>query len=315
MLKNKTVLITGATGFIGANLTRRCQDAGAETHIFTRTVSNTWRLQDRLQDVRGYDVDLLDSENVKTMVHNIQPEVIFHTATYGGYPFQKEPQQIVQANLIGTLNLLDACAQTDFEIFVNSGSSSEYAIKNASLQEDDLLTQSSFYGISKAAATLFCKLKAQETDLPITTLRLFSPYGYYEDASRLIPSVILACLSGQSPQLSSPQSVRDFVFIEDVIDAYMKVVEQPQKAKAQIINIGSGQQHAICEITDKIIELTRSKEKPQWHSIPNPRIEPKMWQADISKAKELLGWQPAYALTAGLEKTVTWFRNNESLYR
>ncbi len=110
MLKNKKVLITGATGFIGANLTRRCQDAGAETHIFTRTVSNTWRLQDRLQDVRGYNVDLLDCEEIKTAIHEIRPDVIFHTATYGGYPFQKQPYSIIQTNITGTMNLLNVCS-------------------------------------------------------------------------------------------------------------------------------------------------------------------------------------------------------------
>jgi nucleoside-diphosphate-sugar epimerase len=131
---------------------------------------------------------------------------------------------------------------------------------------------------------------------------------------RLIPSVILACLQNRNPQLSSPQSVRDFIFIDDVIDAYMKAAGQPQKAKAHIFNIGAGQQHAISKIADKIIELTGSKNTPQWHTIPNPRIEPKMWQADISKAKDILGWQPVCDLTTGLKKTIHWFRENAAFY-
>ena len=317
MIKNKRVLITGSTGFIGANLTRKCLDVGAQVYILTRATSDKWRIQDILQDVNEYDIDLLEHEKLKSSVQNIKPEVIFHTATYGGYPFQKEEGRIIQTNLEGTINLVDACSKIGFDVdvFVNTGSSSEYGIKDNPIKETDLLEPNSVYGASKASATLFCQTKAKIGNLPIITLRLFSPYGYYEDPTRLIPSVVISCLEGRNPQLLSPQSVRDFIFIEDVVETYMKVVEQPKKAGVEIFNIGSGRQYTVKEVVDVVVKLMGNSIKPEWGTMPNPRVEPKMWQADISKAKEILGWQPKYNLTQGLEKTIDWFRENKRLYK
>lgn len=314
MLKNKRVLITGATGFIGANLVRRCLDVGARVFILTRVASEKWRIEDVLGNVQERIVDLLDYERLEKVVGEVKPEVIFHTAAYGGYFFQKLADAIMMTNIVGTMNLVNACSRIGYEIFVNTGSSSEYALKDAPIKEDDLLNRNSYYGIAKAAGTLFCQLKAVEEGLPITTLRLFSPYGYYEEPVRLIPSVIISCLKGQDPQLSSPASVRDFVFVEDALDAYLKVAAYPERAKSKIFNIGSGHQHSVAEVVSTIIKISGSRVKPQWGVSPNPRVEPKMWQADIGQASDILDWHPRYDLENGLKKTVEWFGKNLKLY-
>lgn len=313
-LKNKKVLITGSTGFIGANLTRKCIDAGAQVYIFTRAVSNKWRVKDILCDINEYDVDLLEYEKVKTVVHKIRPEIIFHTATYGGYPTQKQSDSIIQTNITGTMNLLNACSQIGFEMFVNTGSSSEYGIKDSPIKETDSLNPNSCYGIVKGAATLLCQLKAREENLPITTLRLFSPYGYYEDSTRLVASVIIACLKGENPKLSFPNSVRDFIFIEDVIEAYIKTTVQSDKAKSEIFNIGGGQQFTVREVVNTIVNLVGNNVEPEWGIMPNHRVEPQIWQADITKATNIFNWQPHYSLKEGLAKTIEWFRKNFALY-
>ncbi|MFA5392042.1 MAG: SDR family NAD(P)-dependent oxidoreductase, partial [Candidatus Omnitrophota bacterium] len=89
MLKNRRVLITGATGFIGANLVRKCLDAGAKVSILTRSASEKWRIEDILGEVQECVADLLDYDRLKKVVSKIKPEIVFHTATYGGYFFQK----------------------------------------------------------------------------------------------------------------------------------------------------------------------------------------------------------------------------------
>ena len=114
------------------------------------------------------------------------------------------------------------------DLLVNTGSSSEYGIKNSAMKESSLLEPVTEYGVSKAAATLFCQSYAVTENLPIVTLRLFSPYGRYEQKSRLVPSVILAALQKINPKISSRQFVRDFIFIDDVLDAY-EAVTQSQK--------------------------------------------------------------------------------------
>jgi len=314
MLKKKKVLITGATGFIGANLLRKCLELGAQVHIFTRTISNKWRIEDTLEDISEYCIDLLDYDKLEAIVSDIKPEIILHTAIYGGYPFQKDVNKITQTNIIGTSNLIDACAKSGFSLFVNTGSSSEYGLKDAPISEIDLPEPNSIYGISKTAASLVCRAKSKSENLPIVTLRLFSPYGYYEEPTRLIPSVITSCLKKEGPRLSSPDSVRDFIFIEDVIAAYMKAVENRNKIAGEIFNIGSGRQYSVREVVDRIIELTGAKVYPQWGNILNPRNEPLKWQANISKAKDTLGWEPQYSLKDGLNKTIEWFKENLSLY-
>ena len=312
-LKGKKILITGSTGFIGANLVRRFLKIDAEVYIITRTTSNKWRIKDILKDVNEFCVDLLDYERLASIILDIKPEIIFHTAIYGGYPFQKDIKKIIESNFIGTVNLVNACQKVDFELFVNTGSSSEYGLKSKPMTEKDILEPVNDYGVSKAAATLYCQAVARREKMPIVTLRLFSPYGYYEESTRLIPAVIMACLRGENPKVTSPNYVRDFIFIEDVTDAYIKVIETSD-ISGEIFNIGYGKQHSVEEVVDEIIKLTKSEVKPEWGNAPKWQNEPNKWRADISKAKDILKWQPKHSLEQGLAKTVKWFMENMPLY-
>jgi nucleoside-diphosphate-sugar epimerase len=122
------VLVTGATGFVGSCLTRRLVDLNYDVHIFTRSNSNKWRVEDLLGRVAEHEVDLRDAGNVATLVAKIAPAIVCHLATHGGFAFQKNPTVIMESNLIGTINLLRACEKTGFDCFINTGSSSEYGV-------------------------------------------------------------------------------------------------------------------------------------------------------------------------------------------
>ena len=312
-LKGRKILITGSTGFIGANLARKFLKIGAEVYILTRITSDKWRIKDILKDVNEYCVDLLDYEKLASIILDIKPEIIFHTAIYGGYPFQKDIKKIIESNFIGTVNLVNACQKVDFELFVNTGSSSEYGLKSKPMIEGDMLEPVNDYGVSKAAATLYCQAVARREKVPIVTLRLFSPYGYYEEPTRLIPAVIMACLRGENPKVTSPNYVRDFIFVEDAIDAYIRVIETSD-ISGEIFNIGYGKEHSVGEVVDEIIKLTGSKVKPEWGNAPKWSNEPNNWQVDIFKAKDVLKWEPKHRLEKGLAKSVKWFRENVALY-
>lgn len=314
MVSNEKILITGATGFIGANLTRALLEKGAKVYIFTRKTSDKWRIKDILKDITEYCVDLTYEQEVENIISHIKPEIIFHTAVYGGYPSQTDCKKIYETNLIGTINLINACRKSGFKLFINAGSSSEYGIKKWPMKESDTLEPVSDYGISKALATLFCQMKVKSEHLPITTFRFFSPYGYYEKATRLIPSVILSCLKGKSPEVLSPCAVRDFIFIEDVIDICLKSMENKDKVAGEIFNIGYGVQYSVEEVVNEIIQLTGNVVKPVYKSVFNSRIEPQIWQADISKVRDVLGWVPRYDLKTGLSKSIRWFAENMILY-
>ncbi len=312
-LNGNKVLITGATGFIGANLVRMALKEGSEVYIITRKESDKWRINDVLTYIVEYNADLQDYDKLKCIISRIKPEIIYHTATYGGRPNQKDAVRIMQTNLIGTINLITACKKYGFDLFVNTGSSSEYGIKEKTMQEEDLLEPVNDYGVSKSAVTQYCQAIAKNEDLPIVTLRLFSPYGSYEESVRLIPSVILSCLRRKKPKISSPNFVRDFVYIQDVLDAYAKLSEV-RPLSGEIFNIGSGKQCTVGDVANKIIELSGydiefDTGMPQgW---PN---EPKKWEADISKANDILGWKPKYDLENGLTETIRWFRKKIILY-
>ncbi len=314
-MKNKKVLITGATGFMGANLARYFLEKGDEIFVFTRRTSDKWRIRNILGNISEYYVDLKDSVNLEKIIKKIKPQIVIHTAVYGGYSFQNDTAKIIEANCTGTVNLINALKGARIELFINTGSSSEYGIKPKPMKETDLLEPFSVYGVTKAAADLYCHAIAKEENMPVVTLRLFSPYGYYEEKNRLVSSVILSCLKFRNPKLSSPDSVRDFIFIEDVVTAYEKVIDNKNKVKGEIFNIGSGKQHTVGEIAENIVKLIGNKVKPEWGKIANPRQEPECWQADISRAKRLLNWEPKYSLRQGLEKDINWFKRNIALYK
>jgi len=312
--KGRRVLITGASGFIGANLVHKTLCEGAFVTILTRNSSNKWRIREVLKDVAEYSVDLLDRDRLEHVILHIKPEIILHAAVYGGYPSQDDTIKILETNIVGTANLINVCSKIDFELFINTGSSSEYGIKLRPMKEDDVLEPPTPYGVSKASAALYCRAVALSYGRPIVTLRLFSPYGYYEDSKRLIPSVVLSCLRGLNPRVSSPDSVRDFIFVEDVMELYIKAAENRERIAGQIFNAGCGIQQTIGKVVTDIIKLTEANVEPEWNAVSNPRIEPKVWRADISKTQKLLNWQPKYHLEEGLEKTITWFRENMQLY-
>ena len=314
VLRGKRILITGATGFIGSNLLRRCIKGGADVFIFIRKDSNTWRIKDVMANVKKFLVDLTYKETIEKSVNKIKPEIIFHTAVYGVASNQSDRERMTAVNLKGTLNLIDCCKKIDYGLFVNSGSSSEYGLKTQAMREEDILEPFSPYGVSKAMAGLYAQKIARDCNKPIVTLRLFSPYGYFEDHNRLIPAVILSCLKGENINLSSPHSVRDFIFIDDVVDAYLNVFECRDKISGVIFNIGSGIQYRIEDVVKKIIKLTGSKVKPQWGFLKNPRVEPSCWQANQDKAEKELCWVPAHTLGKGLAKTIKWFKKNINLY-
>lgn len=312
-MKTDRILVTGAAGFVGACLTRKLVGLFGEVNVIARQSSNLWRIKDVTDKIILHRVDLTDAASLSGIIQKMRPEIIFHLATYGGYYSQRDANKIFETNLIGTKNLLTALSGVGFKAMINTGSSSEYGLKTQPMSEGDLLEPVTEYGVSKATATLYCQMVARRNNLPVCTLRLFSPYGFFEGAQRLVPSVILACLAGRDPELSFKEPVRDFIFIEDVADAYLKAAFAPA-AGGQILNIGSGKEHSVGEVVEKIITLTGKKVSPRWGSVKNLRPEPVTWVADIGKADKLIQWKPAHSLDEGLEKTVAWFRQNRHLY-
>ena len=180
------------------------------------------------------------------------------------------------------------------------------------MEELDILEPLEAYGVSKSASTLFCQSEGTAKKLPIVTLRLFSPFGPWDDQKRLIPYLIKSILRGEAPKLSTPESVRDYIFIDDVLDAYTAVVEQT--FYGEIFNIGSGTQHTIGAVVAATRGILQKGPEPVWGSVQKLRPEPAVWVANVDKARQKFSWKPAATLKGGLEQTIAWMKNNLSLY-
>jgi nucleoside-diphosphate-sugar epimerase len=215
----------------------------------------------------------------------------------------------------GTAAVFDACAKVDsIKSVVNAGSSSEYGIKSTAMHEEMRLEPNTIYGCAKTWATLYGQYLTHEKKVPITTLRLFSVFGPWEVPPRFMPSVILSCLRGIPPKLSNLQTVRDFVFVDDVVSALLTAADNP--CPGEVINIGFGRQMTLKEAADIIIEHTGAKKIKIETGIVGRNFDRKniCWQADISKAKKLLGWRPKYSQEKGIIKTIKWFYENQKFY-
>jgi nucleoside-diphosphate-sugar epimerase len=307
------ILVTGATGFVGSCLTRRLVETGDEVHVFCREGSDRWRLAGLAGCLTEHLVDLRDDAAVTAAVAKVRPSAVCHLATHGGFAFQRETSVILGSNLLGTVNLLRACEKVGFDSFINTGSSSEYGLKETPMGEGDLLEPVGDYGVSKAAATLFCRSEAVQKGLPVVTLRLFSPYGPWDDPNRFIPYAIKSLFRGQSPQLSNPAAVRDYVYIDDVLELYLTLIRSP-RCGGDIFNAASGRQTAIGEVFSLLAERIDPGVAPEWGSVGKQRPEPEMWVADIGKAERVLGWKPQVPLKDGLAKTSEWLKEHLALY-
>ena len=304
----KRVLLTGAGGFVGAVLARRLLAAGDEVHVLLKSATTRWRLAGVQADLRVQEVDLQDEDGVRRAAEAARPEVVYHLAAHGAYPFQTDPDGIIATNILGTWNLIKALARTDYEVFVNTGSSSEYGFKDFAMRETDLLEPNSYYAVAKCAQTLLCQHVARTEKKPITTFRLFSVYGPYEEPSRLVPTLIQRCLQGQDLALVPPETARDFVYVDDVVDAFLRTGEL-SRLRGDIINIGTGVQSTIRDVVEAIVQHTGARVECRWGAM-QPRIwDSSTWVADCTKAKTLLGWRAGTSLNEGLSRTVAFVRS------
>ncbi|MDE1860599.1 MAG: NAD(P)-dependent oxidoreductase [Candidatus Micrarchaeota archaeon] len=293
------IAITGASGFVGANLVRHFSKDN-EVFALSRNVSN-WRLP---PNINALKIDISDRSSVGKAIAEARPDVVLHCAVYGGYHFEDDPQKTISTNILGALNVIDACKERS-TVIINTGSSSEYGIKSAPMKETDSTEPNTNYAMSKALITNL--LHSGYTRA--ITLRLFSVYGYYEEKHRLIPHLLYSAIKGETATLSSKNNVRDFVFIDDVAHAYELAVKKFEKLdNGTVFNVGSGRQTKIAEVV-KNLDV-----KVKWASGTRQKEPPRVWRADISKIKKELGWEPQNSLRQGLEKTETWMRRNIIYY-
>ncbi|MBW2989041.1 NAD-dependent epimerase/dehydratase family protein [Candidatus Woesearchaeota archaeon] len=291
-------LVTGGSGFVGANLVRALIEEGHKVALLLREKSRLWRLEGMMDKITPIYADLADKETLIQAVRRCQPDTIFHLAAYGAYPkSQKDPGLILKTNIIGSINLQQAAGEIPI---INAGSSSEYGIKDATMSEEDVCRPDNDYGWAKLSQALHFQMAGK------VTLRLFSVYGPFEEPSRLIPTLIKAKI--KNLPLSLINSVRDYVYVGDVVNAFMMCAKSYDKLRGEIINIGSGKQTSVKELL-AVLDMA-GKENSElgisWNFEPVQK-EPARWQANINKAEGILGWSPKNTIGRGMRKTYGWW--------
>jgi dolichol-phosphate mannosyltransferase len=304
----KRVLITGGSGFVGANLARRVLSDGHETHLMAREPCQSWRLDEIAADVCLHVLSLEDRGAVRRMVSEVKPDWVFHLAAYGAYSTQTGFERMATTNLMGCVTLLDACQEIGVEAFVQTGSSSEYGYKDHPAAEDELLAPNSHYAITKAAATHYCQFTARQRDIHAVTVRLYSIYGPYEEPTRLIPTLIVLGLEGKLPPLVSPKTARDFVYVDEAVEAIIRVASHTTLPRGSVYNICTGQQSSLEFVVSTVRGLFGITAEPAWSSMPQRSWDTDVWLGSPTTLERCTGWHASVNVETGIKNTVTWLR-------
>ena len=309
----KRVIVTGASGFIGANLARRLVAEGHQVSVLVRRQSDLWRLEDIKDSLEIREVSLTDCPAVFETVTEVRPQWIFHCAVFGAYSWQTDWPGMVATNVTGTIGLMEACLSAGFEAFVNTGSSSEYGYKDHPAREDERVDPNSHYAVTKAAASQYCSYMARDRNVHAVTLRLYSVFGPYEEPNRFVPTLTVKGLSGELPPLVNPSIARDYVHIDDVVEAYLLAATKSGQEPGAVYNVGSGTQTSIAQAVDIARRLLDIQDEPQWGSMPNRSWDTSSWVADNNKIKATLGWHPSHSFEEGIKTFAEWFRQNPEM--
>lgn len=309
------VFITGAAGFVGSNLTHRLIEKGMDVHVLVRPKSNLWRLRAHMQHVTVHKADLTDQRAVERIVKKMHPDIIYHVAAHSHFLKQEEAEQMIPSDVLGTVYLLEALRDVGTACrIVTIGNYVEYDSLERLVREDTTLRPLNAYGVSKVSQSFFAQYYARFYKMPIVIVRPTLLYGPYEAARRLVPDVILAHLRGIPLQLSSPHVRKNFLFVEDALDAF-EIATTRDIPAGEVINIASAKEHAIHQVVAAVSHITGAKIPFQWESFAaRPWDSTNLHTFDIKKAADILGWQPQHTLEQGLAKTITWFKDNKDLY-
>ena len=301
------ILVLGASGFVGANLLRMLLSVRDDAYG-TFFHHPAWRLAG-LPDGNVIQADLLIDANMDELLQRIRPRTVFNCIAYGAYSFETAGDLIYETNFNLTVRLLQRLQQLPVSCYVHSGSSSEYGDRAAGPKEADLPQPNSDYAVSKVAVANLLEFYGKKKRFPCANLRLFSIYGPYEDASRLIPAVIKAGLAGGYPPFVSKDISRDFVYVDDACEAYVDTaLKLPAEHYGESFNIGSGRKTTIGDVATVAAEVFGIKTPPRYEQMQSRQWDIRDWFSDQTKTRAILGWTAHTDFREGLRRMVEWYR-------
>ncbi len=312
--RNKSVLVTGATGFIGIHLVDKL--LAEKARVVTLGPSKR-KDNSRLKQVLG---SVEDFETIKSIIKDNKIDIIFHLAAQPIVEIgQANPIKTFEVNIKGTWNILEAARENSVQKVIVASTAHVYGDNPKLPYKEEYFPQPSRpYETSKACADLLAQVYADTYNLPVEIPRFVNIYGPGDyNFNRLIPKVIKGILEGKNPKIWDVGSVRDFLYIDDAIRAYLMLAEKdlPKTKRGRVINFGTGKPINIVDLVEKIILISKDGSiNIKTEITPQDRSgEIRKQYVSINKAKKELGWLPEVSLDVGLVKTFEWYKNNADL--
>jgi NAD dependent epimerase/dehydratase len=321
--EGKTVVVTGAGGFIGSHLVERLVADGAHVRAMLRYTSRGQRgcLESVPESVLDHVTvtlgDVRDFDAVREVVRGA--DAVFHLAALIGIPYSYEhPQEVIDTNIIGTSNVLLAAKELGtLERVVLTSTSEVYGTAlRVPMDEEHPLQAQSPYSATKIAGDALGLSFHRSFGLPVTIVRPFNAYGPRQSARAVIPTIISQAVTGGRLRLGTLETTRDFTFVEDTAGAFV-AIGSADAAVGEMVNAGSGREVSIGDVVAKVGEIVGRElhvEGDEQRLRP-AKSEVSRLLSDSSKAARLAGWRAETPLDEGLRRTAAWISEHIDLYR
>jgi nucleoside-diphosphate-sugar epimerase len=298
------LLVVGGSGFIGRALVTAANAKGWRVSSLSR---EPIAKEKRLLNVSYLFSDIREASSLKETLSSFHFDYVVNLSGYVNHQaFSKGGEEVFDAHFLGLKNLIKSLSRDKLKSLVQIGSSDEYGNQPSPQEESMRESPISPYSMAKVASSQFLQMLYKTENFPATVLRLFLVYGPGQNKERFIPQIIQGCLSNQPFPTSKGEQLRDFCFIDDVVNAIFKTLET-KEALGEVINIASGTPVSIFEMIESI-KQTIGQGKPQYGDYPYRVGENMSLYADVKKAKDILGWQASTELSQGLAETISSYK-------
>ncbi len=299
MNPKNNILIVGGTGFIGYHLAEKCLAKGWQvTNISSRPPK-------KIRYLSKVKYIICDITKKKSLKKNIRKPFTY-VVNLGGYVDHTNRKKVFKSHYIGCKNLAEIFLKKTPIAFVQMGSGAEYGDVKSPQKENTKCNPKSVYGQAKLLSSIYLIDLFKKHKFPSTILRLYNTYGPRQDLNRFIPIVISGCIKNKKFPCSKCNQFRDFLHIDDVVDAILKSLTN-KNAKGQIINIGSGKPRKIKNIIEYVKKILKGG-YPLFGKVKLRKDEILKVYPDISKAKDKINWRPKILFKKGLKVTIDSFK-------
>ena len=303
IFKNKSILVVGGAGFIGINLVKKILQLGAKVTCLSLKRKKTKLAHKNLKYI------FCDFTKINVLKKKINKQFDY-VVNLGGYidhsKFFNKGRMVIDNHFLSTMNLLTTLKRDKLKRYLQVGTCDEYGSNTSPIKENYKEDPITSYAVAKLASINLLIMLHKTENFPATALRLFLVYGPHQKNDRLIPQVISGCLKKKKFPVSKGNQLRDFCYVDDVINAILLSLTKP-KALGEVFNVGSGKPVSVKFIINKISKIIKQG-KPQFNKIPFRKNENLKLYPSIDKISRILGWKPKTNLNQGLVKTINYYK-------